>query len=277
MAAVAITGASGFVGGHLARRLAAEGWSVIRLVRRPDGPGEVAYDLRGDPPRDALAGVDVLVHAAYVKGEEEVNVDGTARLLEAARSVGVPRAIFVSSLSARPDAVAAYGRQKHAAEALFDGAADAVVRAGLVIGDGGLVGETVRFLRRRHVLPLIDGGRQPVQPVGVDDLVTAIARIAADLSLRGTFTVADPRPRTMREVYATIAREQGVRVALVPVPFWAPLLAVRAAARLGMRLGITEDNLRGLRQARAVETAADLERLGLTLEPLETLARRLVV
>jgi len=268
---VAITGASGFVGSALARRFAASGWDVVALVRNPratrsDVVRAVPYDLQGGPPPGALAGVDCLVHTAYVKGDLAVNVEGTRRLVDAARADGASSAVFVSSMSAGSPSI--YGQQKQLTETLFDGPHDAVIRPGLVIGDGGLLGETVRFMRRWRIVPLVDGGQQPMQTIGVEDLASAIQTVV-EHRLAGVWTIADPRPVTYAHVYRAIAAALGLRVLFVPIPFAALLAAVRGARLLRLPLGLSEDNLRGLRASRYVDSTADLERLGLEVEPLE--------
>ncbi|HEY4451613.1 MAG TPA: NAD-dependent epimerase/dehydratase family protein [Solirubrobacteraceae bacterium] len=281
MNTVGITGASGFIGAHLVNAFQAGGWHVRALVRDPRHPEltgveSMPYDLREPVEDQTVAGLDALVHAALDKSDDRVNVDGTRRLMSAAQAAGVGRRVFISTVSARVDAVTGYARQKLACEQLMDRDTDVVVRAGLVIGAGGLVGDSVSFLRRFHVLPLIDGGRQPVQTVGVDDLARAVVQVCASTStLSGVYTIADPRARSIREVYTAIADALDIRVLVLPIPFWMPLFAARASARLGVRLPITEDNLRGLRTNQIVDTADDLRQLGLSLAPLEDLARGL--
>ena len=118
---VLVTGASGFVGGHLCSALVPEGWTVRAAVRRP----EVAAGLpRGVEPflipdvgpktdwSAALEGIDTVAHLAgraHVTREESadpldayrtVNVEGTRRLLEACAGAGVRRFVFVSSVKA---------------------------------------------------------------------------------------------------------------------------------------------------------------------------------
>jgi nucleoside-diphosphate-sugar epimerase len=280
---VAITGASGFVGGHLVKHFAGRGWDVVALARRPVAGGErvrwARYDLAAAPPDQLLAGVDALVHAAYVKADASpdayrLNVDGTAALLRARRAAGVSRAVFFSSLSARPGATSVYARQKLDAEALFAAGGDAVIRAGLVLGPGGLAGDTVALMRRVRVVPLIGGGRQPVQPVGVEDLATIVERILTRDDLTGTYVVADPTPTTAAALYRAIARAIGVRVLFVPVPRWTALLAVRAAGHLHRRLPVSEDNLRGLDEATVIDSTPSLERLGVPLTALDALVNR---
>ncbi|MBZ0092903.1 MAG: NAD-dependent epimerase/dehydratase family protein [Sulfuricellaceae bacterium] len=117
---VLVTGANGFVGLALCRRLLTEGFSVNAAVRRlPDGeekaglagPDRLRYVAVGDigPDTDwseALAGVDVVIHLAahvHADGRDEqafyrVNAAGTERLAQIAASRGVSRMVYVSSI-----------------------------------------------------------------------------------------------------------------------------------------------------------------------------------
>ncbi len=113
---VFITGATGFVGGHVARRYAAEGASLRLLTRQTSRLDSLAGidaevvtgDLR-EPEglRSALAGCDALVHVAadyrlWVRDPQEMyaaNVDGTRELLKLARETGVQRVVYTSSVA----------------------------------------------------------------------------------------------------------------------------------------------------------------------------------
>jgi dihydroflavonol-4-reductase len=113
---VFITGATGFVGGHVARRYAAEGASLRLLTRQTSRLDSLAGidaemvtgDLREpEKLRSALTGCDALIHVAadyrlWVRDPKQMyvaNVDGTRELLKLAREVGVPRAVYTSSVA----------------------------------------------------------------------------------------------------------------------------------------------------------------------------------
>lgn len=113
---VFITGATGFVGGHVARAYAAQGASLRLLTRKTSRLDSLAGidaetvvgDLREPQKlRSALEGCDALVHVAadyrlWVRDPAQMyaaNVDGTRELLKLAREVGVPRVVYTSSVA----------------------------------------------------------------------------------------------------------------------------------------------------------------------------------
>lgn len=252
---ILVTGASGFIGGAIAERELARGWSVVGAGRRrpPDFPAAALwrdYDLAWrELPGGFFDGVDVLVHAAMMRGDVETNVAAGKLLLEGARANGVERVVFLSSLAAHGDAVSSYGRQKYALERMYADAGALVLRPGLVLGAGGAFGAMCAYLRHRSAIPLVAGGRQPVQTVSLAELLDALDR-GLDERLSGTYTVAEEQPVEYRALYAQLAALLGKRPLFVPVPMWAARAAVGAAAALGVRLPIDRDSLDGLQAMR---------------------------
>jgi nucleoside-diphosphate-sugar epimerase len=282
---IAITGASGFVGSHLVRFLAARGWNVVGLVRDPES-GEthknvryVAYDLTGPIDDSLFEGVDYLIHAAYVRADRahrdafELNTNGAKRLLAAARAHGVRKTVFISSMSAHEGAVSIYGRQKLAVEALLDTSNDAILRCGLIVGDGGIVRQLADFLRSRRIVPLVDGGNQPLQIISIRNLLE-VAEQVLTRDLHGRFVAANPEVYSYKELYRSMGRRLGVKPVFVPMPFFVLLAAMRSIAFLRLPLAVNEDNLWGLRKLRAVDNSADVKELDVRLDTLdEALAR----
>jgi NADH dehydrogenase len=278
MTTVAVTGASGFLGGALCRALAAKGYEVRALVREPARYTGAGRALRCELPdgidEAALAGADAVVHCAYATRETDlarmkrVNEEGTRRLLEASRRAGVSRLVFVSTVAAASDAPNYYARSKHALEALFDPQRDAIVRPGLVIGRGGrgLFQQLQDNLKGLGVVPLFDGGRQPLQTVHVDDICEAIARIL-ERGLPGAFNVAEPEPPTFAEFLRMLADRLGVRARFVPLPFAPVLLAVRVIETLRLPFPLRSESLLGLKGLQQLPVTEDLRRLGLRARP----------
>jgi nucleoside-diphosphate-sugar epimerase len=269
---IVITGANGFIGGHLVRHFDEAGWTVRALVHRLPGLQRPGVEYRmwqlGDPLGTALDGVDALIHAASVPYDRpdasRTNVEASAQLLAESREAGVGRVIFLSSMSARPGAVSQYGRDKLLIARQFDRPTELVVRPGLVLGDGGLFDRLRRFVERRRVVPLVGGGRQLFQTVFVDDLTSAIT-VALEDGLHGSITVAEREPVEFRELLAEIARQSGSRVRFVPVPYRPVAWTMRVAGAVGLRLPVSSDNLLGLRALVTEDVNADLERLGIEI------------
>lgn len=273
----AITGAGGFLGSALARRLAASGAEVSALSRRPaaiPGTSWRPYDLTDPSIAPAFLGSpDVVIHAAFsLAGAgpelERLNYDAALRLRDAARKRGA-QFIFISSMSAHEQAESSYGRAKWAIEQALD-AADAVVRPGLIIGPGGLYARMLGALRGAPVVPLFYGGGQPVQVIGLNDAVEGICRVA-ERPAAGNFNLALPQPLTVRELYGRMLAASGLRRHILPLPGGPALLAVKLCEKLGLRLPVTSENLLGLKHLRRFETADSLVWLGLTLAPLDEL------
>jgi nucleoside-diphosphate-sugar epimerase len=279
MPTIIITGASGFVGSELVTYFRLKGWQVRALVRNPatypshQNVQAYAYDLDQAIDDAAFEAADYLIHAAYVKDSRQqhdsfaVNVGAAKRLLAVSRAHKLKRTIFISSMSAHPDAVSGYGKQKCAIEKLFSRPEDSIVRCGLVIGNGGLIKNIVQFMRSKHAAPLIDGGRQPLQVLAIYDLARIIDRII-DKKLAGSFQVAHPNVYSYREFYQTIIADLRLKAIVVPVPFFVPLFAIRLVNWLHLPLSVTEDNLWGLRKLQAFETLPDLQKLGLHIDDL---------
>ncbi|MFD1505120.1 NAD-dependent epimerase/dehydratase family protein [Georgenia yuyongxinii] len=260
---VLVTGASGMLGREVAAALVRRGDEVTTLQRRPSGvPG--TRDVRGtveDPAVvvTATAGQDAVVHlaakvsfAGAVSEFERTNVGGTRIVLDAARTAGASRFVFVSSPSvahmgasivgagagpAEPErARGSYARTKAAAE-LYALAADAPgfavvgVRPHIVWGPGDtqLVQRVVDRAAAGR-LPRVDTGAALIDTTYIDNAVGAIVA-ALDRAERAhgeAFVVTNGEPRPVYELIAAMCRAGGV-----PPPRWSvPGSLARAAGGL---------------------------------------------
>src|SRR5579862_4298786 len=190
-----VTGASGFVGSHVARA-ASRGGDQVRCLVRPtsdlsllDGveAERVAGDLL-DPASlgAAVRGADTIVHCAAVTSEaapdfalsERTNVTGTQHLVDACTESGARRFVLVSTQSATEHNSSAYGRTKLQAERVVAASrlGWTILRPSTVYGPGarGLFAKIGRYVTVLPCVPVIGGGRQRFRPIHIDDLVTAI-------------------------------------------------------------------------------------------------------
>lgn len=242
MTTVCVFGGTGFLGRRLVRRLAGEGATLRVAVRSPERAQSVLQTV--DPDRvqvlradvrdpasvaAAVAGADAVVNAvsAYVEKAgvsfESVHVQGARTLAQEAFAAGVARLVLVSGIGADPESASAYirarGRGELAARQAFPGAT--VVRPGAMFGPGdALFGALADIVRLFPVVPLIGGGRTRVQPVYVEDVAEAIARVLAERGSAGqTYELTGPGVYSLRELVEFVLRLVDKRRLLVPVPF----------------------------------------------------------
>jgi nucleoside-diphosphate-sugar epimerase len=269
---VALTGATGFVGSHLAPLLAADGWQVRLLLRRDPVRAEwrgmepqiIAGDLRD---RAALAqlvsGVDAVVNlaglitAARRSQYDAVNLVGSALLAEV-MAAAAPQAqlLHVSTMAAREPQLSGYAASKRAGEeAVLKvlGGRAMVLRPPAVYGPGDR--ETLVFfqLARQRLVPLLGAGAARAAMIHVDDLCSLLVCLLRQPFSGQILTAADARPDgySWREVFATAARAVGNTQARL---FHAPAALLRTvalagdAARLfGTANMLTSEKLRELR------------------------------
>ena len=255
---VLLTGATGFVGSHIAQVLAEAGYEVLCGVRASSDlrwisglPVErVPLDLEGGVEELSLPleNADVVVHAAGItrarRAEDyySVNAEGTGRLATAALGAGVRRFVLISSLAARgPDdlakdgrdhPVSAYGRSKLESEARLrslGGEMETVaLRPAAVYGprDADLL--PLFKLARAGWLP-IPSGPNLLQPVYATDVAGAALAAASESVGFGPFPVAEKGRYTWKDVVAGLEQALGRRVRGVRLPATAFTLAGRVA------------------------------------------------
>jgi nucleoside-diphosphate-sugar epimerase len=257
-----VTGATGFVGGHLVDRLLAAGHEVTALVRSPAkaaglaGRGVllVAGDLHDERALlDAARGQDVVHHVAALVGAVDeaeflrANREGTANLVRAVQAAA-PGARFVltSSLAAAGPAVRGiprtadqpeqpvtmYGRSKLASERVVreSGLDWVIARPPAVYGPRDRDNFLAVFKASRlGLLPVFGDGTQELSMVYAPDLADALVLAGATAGIAGrTYFVNHPEIVTSGGVVREIARAAGRRVRLLPLPRTVAELALGA-------------------------------------------------
>lgn len=274
----AVTGASGYLGSQICDTLESKGWQVVRLARSPGrSHGQVLpYDLATPVTaqvREALRSANTLIHAAYDLSLTSpadiwrVNVEGTRRLLEAAKKAAVGRIIVFSSMSAFAGTSQLYGRAKLDIEAMTIEFGGCAVRPGLVYSDraGGMAG-AMRKLTTLPIVPVIAGGAG-VYTAREEDLMRAIALLASATTLEpGTISIAHPSRVTLLNLLRTFAAQENRQCRFVPVPWQLVYWLLRSGELMRLHLPFRADSLLGLiHTAPSLAGGDQLARLGVTL------------
>ncbi|MFC1882065.1 NAD-dependent epimerase/dehydratase family protein [Thermodesulfobacteriota bacterium] len=238
---IAITGATGFIGGTLIKRLAAAGRQVRALIRPasiPKQPGDGALKwIQGDlEDVDSLGqlvhGADVIVHCAgAVRGAtpahfNRINVDGVARLAQVAiKQQPPPLFLLMSSLAAREPQLSAYASSKQQGERVLMEASGnmdwAVFRPSAVYGPGDREMMPVLRWMAKGVAPLPGSGNGRFAMLYAEDLAEAVILWLDRGRGQGlTYELHDGHPGgySWQEVIQTIARLRGAPVARIKVP-----------------------------------------------------------
>jgi uncharacterized protein YbjT (DUF2867 family) len=236
---VAITGGTGFVGGHLARALSAAGHEVILVARGHDrrdpsvaglpGVSLVSADVgSGDGLAGAFAGCGAVAHCAGINKEagsqtyRRVHVEGTRHVVEACRQASVPRLLLLSFLRARPGCGSAYHESKWAAEEIVrsSGLDYLVAKAGVMYGRGDhMLDHMGHALSRLPVFATVGLRGKNARPAAIEDVVRLLAAFLIDgRPSRRTVAVVGPEEMPFYEAVRRVARVLGRRVLIIPLP-----------------------------------------------------------
>ncbi len=238
---ILVTGASGFVGSHLARALVEAGHEVRAMTRRPDD-----YDGAGDPVagdisdeeslRDALDGVDAafyLVHSLDSTDFEARDAAAARAFGAAAAAAGVDQIIYLGGLGAEGAELSPHLRSRREVEQLLgaDGVPVTVLRAAVVVGHGGISWEMTRQLVRSLPLMLApDWARTRTQPIALEDVVRYLVGVLGHPEAMGrVFEVGGPDVLSYEDMLRRASVVQNGRD--VPV-FSVPMLKGRLVSQL---------------------------------------------
>ncbi|HEV7797412.1 MAG TPA: NAD(P)H-binding protein, partial [Pyrinomonadaceae bacterium] len=232
---IAITGGTGFIGRHLAERLAAEGAEVVLLARndREELSGRgitfVASDLSDLAVlREAFAGCEAVAHCAGINREideqtyERVHVEGTRNVIEAAREAGVKKIALMSFLRARPNCGSAYHESKWAAEELLraSGLDYTIFRASMVYGRGDhMLDHLSHALHTFPIFAMVGLKEKGIRPLAIDDLVDVLrAALVEGRLTRQTVAITGAEELYLSEAVRRVARVTDRKVRMVRAP-----------------------------------------------------------
>jgi nucleoside-diphosphate-sugar epimerase len=150
-----------------------------------------------------------------------------------------------------------------------------IVRPGLVIGPGGLFARNMRQILRTPVIPLVDGGRDLLPLIDVDDFAAAMT-VLVESSRPGAYNLFDERLIPLGDLVDTINRAAGHRAVRCSLPLGLADFLLRLSKRLGVPIPVDADNLRALKENQQPIHRSNLASLIPTHSPLEASIERAV-
>lgn len=235
---VLVTGATGFIGGRLVPALVEAGHRVRAMTRHPedyDGPGASVGANVFEPESlpAALEGADVavyLVHSLDSEDFERLDAQAARDFGRAAAEAGVEQIVYMGGLGEEDGDLSPHLRSRRQVETLLGeaGVPVTVLRAGIVVGAGGVSWELTRQLVKN--LPAMVVPRwaaTKTQPVAIDDVVGYLAGVVGLEEARGrVFEIGGPEQLTYLDMLQQASEViNGHRVPLLPVPVLTPRLS----------------------------------------------------
>jgi uncharacterized protein YbjT (DUF2867 family) len=279
---VFLTGATGFVGRHMLKRLLAEGHTVRALVRAPQKASALAQEgielVAGDVAEgtgldQGMRGCDAGIHLVGIiveKGNntfERVHHLGTRNVAEAAKRAGIRRFIQMSALGVRGDGVAAYQTSKWRGEEEVRkcGIPYCVLRPSLIFGpDDGFVTQMMATMRSAPLFRPVPGDGSPkFRPIFIGDVTACFVRaLTSEAATNQTIAIGGADELSLNEVLAEIARCAGVRKPAVHIPMPLMFAGATIAQSVLKNPPVTVDQLRMLREGSTCDVEPMIRILG---------------
>jgi uncharacterized protein YbjT (DUF2867 family) len=291
---ILVTGATGFVGPHVANAIVDAGHEVRVLERTPGSwrkagirCQEAVQGDMTDPEslRRAVAGVDVVVHLVAIRqGKPErfqqVMIEGTRNLLAAAQ--GVERFVLMSALGTEErtkDLIPYYNAKwQQEQDVKASGLEHVIFRPSFAFGrDGGILPTFLKLAKLSPFTGIVGSGEQRIEPLWIDD-VGAYFATSVDLpeAANRTFELGGPDVVTWNELWERIRAELGIRRRpTVHLPTSLMRIPATVTERLPGNVPLTRDLLTMLEAGDNVVTNDDAVRtFRLPLVPLDEQLRR---
>ena len=265
---VFLTGATGFVGSHLLKRLLAEGHAVRAVVRDPARaalPESSQLEVvRGDVVEntgldEGISGCEAVIHLVGIIVEakgltfEGVHHIGTRNVVEAAKRSGIRRFVQMSALGVRADGVAEYQTSKWKGEEAVrqSGIPYCILRPSLIFGPGdGFVTQLLDVMRKAFLVRPVPGdGKSKFRPISIDDVTLCFARALVTPEATGkTIELGGADELTLDEILSEIAACARIRKPAFHVPMPIMMVAAAVAQTLLPSPPVTVGQLKMLRE-----------------------------
>lgn len=255
---ILLTGATGFIGGHIYKALKVNGFSVVSVSRRQGFDANRMLQVESWLP--LLNGIDCVINAMGIIREtgrqsfSRIHTEAAIALFDACTQLSVKRVIQISALGADQDAFTPFLISKKLADDyLRESDCDwFILRPSLVYGDGGASSAMLRKLASLPVIPVVDEGEQMLQPVAINDLVETVFQCLYASEVRKTLDVVGPVAVSYLDWLQLMRQQLGKSPApILRVPFQCALLIAGFARYLSPLL--QPDNLKMLQQGNTAD------------------------
>jgi len=238
---VLLTGATGYVGGRLLRRLEADGYRVRCIARSVDGLRHrtgpsvdvVAGDVLDRASLDrAMEGVDIafyLVHSMGSNAFEAADRTGARNFAAAAKAAGVRGIIYLGGLGSEEEELSSHLRSRHEVGEILRASGVPVLefRASIIIGSGSLSFEMIRSLVER--LPVMVTPKWvtvTAQPIAIDDVLDyMLAALRLPVAQYRVYEIGGADRVSYADIMRAYARQRGLHPRMLPVPVLTPWLS----------------------------------------------------
>lgn len=221
---ILVLGASGFIGGHLVRKITQAGHEVFLGARRVAGlRNAVAVDYsrmtESHHWRSVVQGMDAVVNAVGIIRERGSDRFGLLHetapraLFQACEAAGVRRVLQISALGADQAARTRFHLSKKRADDFLIGSdlQWSIVQPSLVFGAEGASSRSFLLMAALPVMPLPGNGEQRIQPIHIEDLCSLVLRLIEEVPARRTRVFAvGPRAVSFRELLETLRSQMGL-------------------------------------------------------------------
>jgi NADH dehydrogenase len=257
----AVTGAFGYTGAAIARKLIASGRRVRTLTAHPNREDELAGTIEIAPLdfgnqeelKRSLTGIETLYNTYWVRfphGPEtfEGGVANSAKLFAAARDAGVRRIVHISISNPSLDSPLGYFRGKAQVEEGLkaSGLSYAILRPTVIFGHGDiLINNIAWFLRRFPVFGVPDEGESRLQPIFVDD-VAELAVVAGERNENSIEDAVGPETFAFEDLARLIAGTIGSRARILRLPAAVLKPILWALGKMTGDVVLTDEEIAGL-------------------------------